>query len=181
MRTELIRLASNRKVVDFRKVVYANFYWRSGTYHRELKPRNPTVRGVEIVPNEFASPHHDYPCETLLERARRLQILDIWIPVCVFIMTNGHRLEYTGNKAKELWKTYNTKVFGQERKEQRLAAEAYKDGRDYGSRMLSAREEELKALQTGETVRRNAAITEMVKACAQMQEACARLVISIQK
>lgn len=106
---------SNRTIVSVSKIAYAVFYWRSGEYERFLKPKLPTVHGCEIEPNEFAAYHTDYPQETLVERARRLDLLDSqWVPVFKLILNNGHTLEYTGKKALSLKEKYSSQQFGKQ-------------------------------------------------------------------
>jgi hypothetical protein len=110
MKNSSIR-SNSRTIVDLNKVAYCLFYYRAKEYERVLLPNKPTVRGQEIDSNEYALQHHDYPAETLLERARRLDILDKWIPVLSLMLSNGHKLEYTGDRAKSLYKTYKAKIY----------------------------------------------------------------------
>lgn len=100
----------NRTVVDLRKVGYAILYWRSGEYHRALKPNVPTVRGIELQ-EEKALNHPDFPDETVIERAKRLELLDKWVPVFHCVLNNGHTLEFTGKKALALANKYNSMIF----------------------------------------------------------------------
>lgn len=102
---------SNRTVVDLGKVQYASFFW-CNQYGIQfyIKPKGPTVRG-ELVGNEMAHYHTDYPGETMLERAKRLDILDRWRSVCLLQLTANHRIMYTGNKAKSIWKEWNKRIF----------------------------------------------------------------------
>lgn len=102
---------SNKTILDMRKVAYARFFYRSKDYQyeRDLMPTNPTVRGQEI--GGAALYHPDYPNESTFDRAKRLGVLDKWIPVWVCILNNGHRLEYTGEKAIKMRDKYNSIVF----------------------------------------------------------------------
>lgn len=111
MTTQQIRL-SNRTVVDLNKIAYAGYFYRSGEYERELKPKLPTLYGKEIEESEMALHLDSHPDETVLERAKRRGMLDSkWIPVLVVVMNNGHRLEFTGKKAESLKKALNAKLF----------------------------------------------------------------------
>lgn len=74
-------------------------------------PTKPTVRGQDIDEKELAATHKLYPKETLLDRAKRLDIIDKWIAVCVVVMTNGHKLEFTGDKAKSIWNAWKERQF----------------------------------------------------------------------
>lgn len=104
---------NNRVVVDLRKVQYAWLYWENQWRNVcAIKPKTPSVYGVKIPPNEYAHFHTDYPNETCIERARRLDILDKWHPVLKLQLTANHRLTYTGNKALSIWKEWNSRIFG---------------------------------------------------------------------
>ena len=103
--------SNNRTILDISKIAYVIFFYRSGEYERFLKPRKHTVHGCEIDEEEFALPYHDYPHETLIERARRLDIIDKWIPVLKISMNNGHILEFTGKKAISLKEAFSSKQF----------------------------------------------------------------------
>jgi hypothetical protein len=107
MNTHTLRL-SNKTVIDLNKVAYAGFYFSSHTYERFLKPENPTVNGQDVK-DELAAPLVDYPGETMLERAKRRKLIDKWVNVTVFILSNGHRLEFTGKKADSLKKAWLAK------------------------------------------------------------------------
>lgn len=90
------------------KVAYFKFFYENQEGLRvKHKPEFPSARGVRLD-NIQAFPHVDYPNETLLERARRLDILDAWTPVCVVQMCNSHSITYCGAEAIKmkslLWK-----------------------------------------------------------------------------
>jgi hypothetical protein len=105
----------NHTLLDLSKVAYANFYYRnqhSSIFTRTL-PKRPTANGSPFNPDDYAYYHSDYPQETLLERAKRLEILDRWTPVCKLQLSNGHTLEYTGDKAKAIWSEWRKRIFKQ--------------------------------------------------------------------
>lgn len=105
--------------VDLNKVSYCVFYYRNNkSSTRLIKPEIPTVEG-STVDNSFALPHHDYPHETLIERARRLDILDTWTPVIRLQLSNSHKLEFTGIKALKLRELWLKKLYGNTTRDKR--------------------------------------------------------------
>jgi len=105
-------MTSNRTVLDLGKVQYASFFYRNqeGSVFY-TKPKAPTVRG-QVVGDEIAHFHPLYPGETMLERAKRMDILDRWTPVCVLQLTANHYITYTGKKAVSIWKAWREKIYG---------------------------------------------------------------------
>lgn len=103
----------NHRVLDLKSVAYADGFWRNQYGHtRRLKPKRPTTFNSEFNPNEYASHHRDYPLETMMERAKRLDILDVWTFVERFQLRNSHSVSYTGKKARAMQQAWNEKVFG---------------------------------------------------------------------
>ena len=64
-----------------------------------------------IIPDGYAAYHHDYPLETALERARRLDIIDHWLPNLYIRMQGGVRLTFTGDRAISIWEAYKAREF----------------------------------------------------------------------
>lgn len=107
---------------DIRKVSYAKFFWKTNEgCIKNKKPRFPTVRGVKVEDEEALAlcDMSDLSQETMLERARRLEILDVWIPVVIFQMTNSHSLEFIGKRALSLHKAWLAYVFGKEKQKKK--------------------------------------------------------------
>ena len=73
------------------------------------------IRGQPIG-DEPAMPHELYPGETMLERARRLDLIDRWQPVVYVKQPCNHGLLYEGRCALEIWKAWNARVFGKRKK-----------------------------------------------------------------
>lgn len=98
--------------IDFSKVTSAHFYWRNQEYNIRLKhkPMQATVRAVPVG-NEPAAAHHDFPSETMIERAKRLDLLDKWVAVARFQMYS-QKLEFVGEDAKAKWNAYNAYYYG---------------------------------------------------------------------
>lgn len=98
--------------IDLKAVAYISFYYknREGKVSR-TKPRKPTVHGV-VVKDEVAPIHPDFPNETMLDRAKRLGIVDVWTPVCMYHMRNNHSLKFTGDEAKRKHKAYSAHIYG---------------------------------------------------------------------
>ena len=96
------------KKVQFGLLTYVNQY---GLQVNKL-PKQPTVNGLLINPNEVAAYHNLYPGELMIERARRLDILDKWTPVVNFQFSANHSVRYTGKKALKMWKAWNSMIYG---------------------------------------------------------------------
>lgn len=113
------RLINNKIVVDLKKVQFAYIRWtnRIGITLRD-KPTLPTRHGCPFYPDEVAfPPHKDYPGETLLQRAKRLNLeLDVWTKQVVLNITANRRLVYSGAKAQSIWDAWNALQFGKKKK-----------------------------------------------------------------
>lgn len=109
---------NQRTVLDLGKVAYANFFWRSTrqgiTHTVPLKPRFPTYDGL-VIPKDIKRIQPECEGEmlneTMLEYAKRMHLVDNWIPVVKLQLTNSHTLEYTGEKAQSIWKAWNERQF----------------------------------------------------------------------
>lgn len=106
MRTSL---NDNRTVVALDKVGYAKFFYSS---HRgsstQTKPTVPTVNGQTF---DTTQQRISTSIETMLDYAKRKNLLDMWEPVCILQMSNNHSLRYTGEKAISIWKAWCSKQF----------------------------------------------------------------------
>ena len=105
-------LHNNRTVLDLAKVqhgtlVYVNQYG----HERSVKPAFPTSFNTAFDPSAYALPHHDYPRETMMERAIRLDTLDKWVPIVRFQLTANHIIAYSGAKALSLWAAWRERIF----------------------------------------------------------------------
>lgn len=94
--------------VQYMEMQYVNQYGQSAT----KKPSFPTVR-LERADNTVAAYHSDYPNETLLERARRLNLLDDWRLQVRVIFTANKSLVFFGKRARSLWSAWKEKQYGQ--------------------------------------------------------------------
>jgi len=105
-------MSNTQLTISLDKVIYCR-YWYENVEGQSVKckPSQPSVRGVTFNPNAFASYHQDYPLETLMERAIRLDILDTWTPVCLCKTVSGKSVTYQGAKATKIWETYNAMIF----------------------------------------------------------------------
>jgi hypothetical protein len=107
---------TNRTKLDLNKVQHATFFYRNQFGNeREIKPTVVTSRNVKFSPAEIAFPNPNFPNETMLERAIRLRILDMWTPVIKFQLTANHSIEYTGKKAIALNEAWNARIFGKKK------------------------------------------------------------------
>lgn len=102
-----------QRTVDFRKVSWAEkYYVNHEGVRRRIKPAQPTVHGIDVDWSEQAASHPDFPHETMLERARRLDLLDIWTPVCKLVVAANRQLYYFGEDAHRIYKAYNAHIYG---------------------------------------------------------------------
>lgn len=100
--------------IDFKKVQWATYHWINGKGdERKTKPDYFTANGTPIINGDKAYPYlPEYPSESTLERAKRLDILDVWKPVCQLHITANRTLTFTGNRATQIWKAYNAHIYG---------------------------------------------------------------------
>lgn len=107
-----MNIPNNHTVLDLSKCQHGTFYYvnQYGQQSRKL-PESSSVRLQHVNRMDYAFPHPDYPGETEWERAKRLELLDVWKPVVVFQLTANHSITYTGNKAIILWKAFNARIF----------------------------------------------------------------------
>lgn len=113
-----MKFNNNRIVLDLNKCQWAKFHWVNqygGICFTLINKPTNTVRGQEVSVHRPAMWHPDYPNESELERADRLNLLDIWTPVCTFQLAANHNVTYTGDKAKVMWKAWNEKIFNQKK------------------------------------------------------------------
>lgn len=98
--------------IDLNSVSYCSFYYKNQWGNvRRIKPKKPTRLG-QVIPNEFALPLDPaFPSETLIERGRRLELVDIWTPVCRYQFRNNHSMKFTGDKAIAKHKQYQTHIY----------------------------------------------------------------------
>jgi hypothetical protein len=103
---------TNRTVLDLSKVQHGSF-WYVNQYGdtRFCEPKAWTVRGYIVSADEIALYHPDYPGESMLKRAHRLNIIDVWTPVCCFQLTANHSIVYTGKKAVNMWAAWRERIF----------------------------------------------------------------------
>lgn len=108
---------NNNIIVNLNKVSYASFGYKclslGRTYFRTTKPTQPTVNG------------HEFDCEvlrfgseeTMLQYAKRRDLLDCWYPELTLQLSNNHSLIYTGNKAISLWEAWKALIFSKQNKQ----------------------------------------------------------------
>lgn len=107
-------MTTNKTVLDLAKVQHATLWWGNGQEKRHHKPDCPTYHGMP-VPDGLAAPIKDYPGETMLERAIRRNLLDVWTPIVCFQLTANHKIVYTGEKALSMWKAWNARIYGEKK------------------------------------------------------------------
>lgn len=105
--------STNRIVINLNKVAYAKFFWRN--QWGDTSPKKPTTLTVHLSPfdiHERAPFNPKFPDESMYGRAMRLGMLDIWMPVIRFRCSAADVVEFTGQKALALNKTWNAKIYG---------------------------------------------------------------------
>lgn len=107
---------NNKIVIDLSKVQWAYTGYQNQYGDRRDSLIYPSSHGVGFFGNELAPRLANYPNETLLQRAARLGVLDLWIPFTKFQLSANHCLIYTGTKAQQMWKAWNTRIFSKQSK-----------------------------------------------------------------
>lgn len=99
--------------IDLNSVSHAQFFYvQQDGLKVKYKPKVFSVHGMVFNPDEYAWPYSgEYPMELKIERAVRLEILDVWIPVCVYQFRNNHSKTFKGEAAKKRWAQYNAHIF----------------------------------------------------------------------
>lgn len=93
--------------IDLNAVAYCKYFYENkfGSTRRTL-PTYPTVNGVSFPTEEKLIGE-----ETCLQVATRRKLLDYWTPICVYQFRNSHSMRFTGSKAKQMKKTYDTHIY----------------------------------------------------------------------
>lgn len=104
---------NNRIVCDLNKVQWAEFSYVNQHGHKTFfKPVRYSVYGMAYYDNELAFYHADYLGETVIQRAIRLGILDVWTPQIILKFSANETLVYTGEKAISINKIWCSKIYG---------------------------------------------------------------------
>lgn len=100
------------QIIALDKVILAQLVWRNqyNTITFNHKPCSPTVNGCKVN-EEYAMYHHDYPFETTFERAKRLDLIDRFVPVFIAKAQGGIRYEVLGQRALNLWDAWKAIQF----------------------------------------------------------------------
>jgi hypothetical protein len=106
-------MRNNSVVLDLRKVQWGVLDWQNQDgLIRKTCPTHKTVNGAEFEPSAPAGKLDAYPGETMLERAIRLDLLDVWKPVVTFQLAANHNVIYHGKKALSMWRVWQSRIFG---------------------------------------------------------------------
>lgn len=105
---------SSTTTVDLRKVSYATFFFETadGQCRAKRRPKGMTVHGHTVEEDAPALHLASHPGETVGQRARRLALVDRWVPVIVLRVSSADKLRFTGERAEKLWDAWNARVFG---------------------------------------------------------------------
>jgi len=96
---------------DFAKVQWIAFHWTNGAINVAKKPRVPTANGILLDKTSLAGSLADFPGETLLERAKRRNLIDVWTPVVKIVFTANKHLRFTGRRALTIWREWNRRQY----------------------------------------------------------------------
>ena len=106
----------NNKVVDLNKVQYAELLWVchsfGRTYIRHDRPKEHTVNGHEFDCDVQRLEHSTI---TMLQYAIMHNLTDIWHPELTLQLSSNHSLVFTGQKALDLKKAWDSKIFGKKK------------------------------------------------------------------
>jgi len=108
-------MTTNQTILDLNKVQHGTFYYRNQYGQKvQTKPTKPTVRRAIF---DTKAPCFMSEGLTMLQYAKKEQLLDIWEPVVQFQLTANHNIIYLGAKAKAMWKAWNEKIFNKRKKQ----------------------------------------------------------------
>lgn len=104
---------AHQLTIDLNSVSYVKYFYenRRGDTRR-VKPRYPTVNGSAVATDAIAFNNvAGEPVETMLQRATRLKLLDVWMPVCIYQFRNNHSMRFSGDKAKQMKQSYDKHIY----------------------------------------------------------------------
>lgn len=104
-------------LIAFDKIIKANLIWvnQYNNIAFAFKPTKLSVNGCFIEPNEVAGYIHEFPHETLIERARRLDLIDRFEAKFKATLYDGNTYECLGAKALEMWNAYRSFIFSKQK------------------------------------------------------------------
>lgn len=105
-------MAHTQQTINLKAVKECIFFYRNqdGDTSKH-KPLFNTVHSIDIDHNTTVVPLMEYPHETAIERARRLDILDKWVAICILKFTKYHTVEYKGTKATTMHQAYRKLIY----------------------------------------------------------------------
>ena len=112
---------SEQLLVNLRKAHSARLWWENQWGMKsKLKPEAPTVHGQVIDGSALAARLPEAPLhadETLLERATRRQLLDVWKPVCRVDFGSRVQEFFRGERALKIYAAWAAEIFGKTKKQ----------------------------------------------------------------
>lgn len=106
------------RLCNLRKAHCVRLWWENQEgARRDAKPELPTVFGREIDPDALAFRQAEQPLhqdETMLERAKRRDILDTWRPVARVDFNSRVREFFQGEDALKIWGAWKGIVYAKE-------------------------------------------------------------------
>lgn len=109
---------SEQLLVNLRKAHSARLWWENQLGMKaKSKPKTPTVHGTALDCSALAMRLPDELDETLLERATKRGILDIWKPVCRVDFSSRVQEFFQGERALSIYAAWAGIVFSKQKKE----------------------------------------------------------------
>lgn len=99
--------------IDLKKAIKVT-RWYENQYGNTTPnaPPHYSTFGIPFLPHDYALPHCEYPSELNLERARRLMILDIWVPKIKVVFSTSRSSRFSGERALRIWEKWNGMIYG---------------------------------------------------------------------
>lgn len=102
--------------IDLNKAISVTLWYENQCGDTKFsKPSTYSTNGISFEPSDYAYSHPEFLQETCLERARRLNILDIWTPKIKVTFSASRSSRFSGDRALRIWEKWNAKIFGKKK------------------------------------------------------------------
>ena len=103
-------------LINFSSVQFVEQWYENQTgIRRSSVPTEPSVHGTTIPADEPALYHSLYVSESLLERAKRLNLLDVWSLIVTFNINSNRTIVFRNSEAKQMYRNYQSWLFGKQK------------------------------------------------------------------
>lgn len=107
---------SEQLLVNLRKAHAARLWWTNQWGMKaKSKPATPTVHGQVIDVHALAMRLPDELDETMLERAMKRGILDVWRPVCRVDFSSRVHEFFQGDRALKIYAAWAAEIFSKQK------------------------------------------------------------------